>query len=68
MSYNGYWTFTEADDQEWAYEAFESKEECIEEGNKLFSGNLLIGQLQEYHVDTYKVVNEEKVNEWVKGF
>lgn len=61
MSFHNHWTFTGADDPDWGYDAFETKEECIDEGKKWFGGNLLIGQLKDYHIDSYKVVNTEVI-------
>lgn len=58
---NGQWTYSKERDT-WEHPiAFNTKEEVVEDGRKLFNGDFYIGQLLEYHVDRYKIVFIEKI-------
>lgn len=55
------WTFTEADNIEWAYETFYSKIDARSEGQKMFKGkDILIGQLKD-RGNRYTVENREVI-------
>jgi len=52
------WTFSNVSEK-WVHDVYDTKEEAIEEALNHFDV-FLIGQLSEYHVDMYKVINREK--------
>jgi len=55
------WTFTEADDIEWAHETFYSKVDAIIEGKRVFKGkDIIVGQLKK-NGNNYTVKNQEVI-------